>query len=127
MAGMADMARSMAAGGGGGMGADAGSPDMEQQDPNAPEDGPEMDGGGEGLEQGIMMCEAGLEGLPGDLAEKARQLVEGLKEIAVQAQAAGGGGQGEDEPSDTPDGSNSGAMEQAPGSGPSMGGSPASP
>ena len=126
MSGMADMARSMAASGDGGMAGDTGSPDMQAQDPNAPEDGPEMGGGGESLEQGIMMVEAGLADLPGDLGEKARKLVEGLKEIAVQAQAAGGGSP-DDQEAQSPDGSDAGAMEQPPGSGPSMGGSAMSP
>jgi hypothetical protein len=126
MSGMADMARSFAASGDGGMGADAGSPDMQAQDPNAPDDSPEMGGGGESLEQGIMMIESGLSGLPGDLAEKARKFVEGLKEIAVQAAAAGGGSP-DDQSAQSPDGGDASAIEQAPGSGPSMGGSPMSP
>jgi hypothetical protein len=68
-----------------------------------------------------MMVEAGLANLPGDLAEKARKLVEGLKEIAVQSEAAGGSP--DDQSMQSPDGANAGAMEQAPGSGPAVGGS----
>lgn len=126
MAGMADMARMMAAGGGdaGGMGAEAGSPDMESQDPNAPEDGPEMGGSDadEALTQGIQMIEAGITSLPGDLGEKARQLLEGLKEIAVQAEAAEGPEQQAQE-GEEPDGSdaNSGSIESP--SSPQVGGS----
>jgi hypothetical protein len=118
---MADMARSFAASGDGGMGGDAGSPDMEAQDPNAPDDMPQDDGGADSLEQGIMMVEAGLAGLPGDLAEKARKMVEGLKEIAVQAQAAGGGASADDSGMDTPDGANAGSIESP--SSPQVGGS----
>lgn len=93
---------------------------MEAQDPNAPEDGPEMGGGGESLEQGIMMVEAGLADLPGDLAEKARKLVEGLKEIAVQSQAAGGGSP-DDQSMQAPDGADAGSIESP--SSPQVGGS----
>jgi len=118
--GLDDMARSFAAAGDGGMGGDTGSPDMEAQDPNAPEDGPEMGGGGESLEQGIMMVEAGLADLPGDLAEKARKLVEGLKEIAVQSQAAGGGSP-DDQSMQAPDGADAGSIESP--SSPQVGGS----
>lgn len=124
MPGLDDAARSFAAGGGdGGMSMDTGSPDMEAQDPNAPEDMPGMEDPGESLEQGIMMCEAGLANLPGDLAEKGRKLVEGLKEIAVQASAAGGGGAEEGAENDeaSPEGANAGAMESP--SSPQVGGS----
>lgn len=124
MAGLGDMARMMAAGGGdGGMAGDAGSPDMQAQDPNAPEAGPEAGGDpGEMLTQGISMIEAALETLPGDLAEKARKHLEGLKEIAAQGQAAGGSP--DDQPDDSaqqPEGANSGAIESA--SEPQVGGS----
>jgi hypothetical protein len=113
------MARAFAAGGEGGMAGDTGSPDMEAQDPNAPEAGPEQ-GGGDSLEQGIMMVESGLAGLPGDLAEKARKLVEGLKEIAVQASAAGGGQEGAEDQEAAPEG-DSAAIESP--SAPQVGGS----
>lgn len=118
MAGMGDMARMMAAGGGdGGMGGDVNSPDMESQDPNAPEEGPEMGGDpGEMMEQGIAMIEAGLEQLPGDLAEKARKLLEGLKEISAQGAAAGG----------TPDDQSDPSQDQ-PSSDPGMGAAPTDP
>jgi hypothetical protein len=124
MAGMSDMARMMAAGGGG-MSADAPSPDMEGQDPNAPEDGPEMGGGGdpmEMVEQGIAMIEGGLESLPGDLAQKARQLLEGLKEIVAQGEAASGTPDDQNDPTqDQPTGGNAGQTESP--SEPQVGGS----
>jgi len=123
MAGLGDMARAMAAGGGG-MGGDMGSPDMESQDPNAPEAGPEMGGGdpSEMLTQGISMIEGALETLPGDLAEKARKHLEGLKEIAAQGQAAGGTPDDQTDPAaEQPAGANSGAIESA--SEPQVGGS----
>ena len=110
MAGMGDMARMMAAGGGG-MAGDAGAPDMESQDPNAPEAGPEMGGGdpSEMLNQGISMIESSIDGLPGDLAEKARKHLEGLKEIAAQGQAAGGTPDDQQDPSaQDPSGSDAG-------------------
>lgn len=123
MAGMGDMARMMAAGGGG-MAADAGSPDMQAQDPNAPEGMPQDAGGNaESFEQGISMIESALGNLPGDLAEKARKHLEGLKEISQQADAAGGSS---DAPAgDTPDGANAGQMESP--SEPQVGGSAMSP
>lgn len=120
MAGMGDMARMMAAGGGdGGMSADGQSPDMEAMDPNAPEAGPEMGGGdpGEMIAQGIAMIESALEGMPGDLAEKARKHLEGLKEIAAQGQAAGG----------TPDDQGDPNADQPAGTDPGMGAAPTDP
>lgn len=118
MAGLADMARSFAAGGGdGGLAGDAGSPDLEAMDPNAPEEGP-GGGGDEQLMQGISMIEGALEGLPGDLAEKARKHLEGLKEIASQAEAV-------ETPDEQTAEANAGQEEMPPGS-PSMGGSPES-
>lgn len=98
MPGMGDMARMMAAGGGdggGGMSGDGGSPDMEAQDPNAPEDGPEQGGGDpcEMIEEALEQIMGAAEQLPGDLAEKARKHVEALMEICQQAEAAGGSAQ----------------------------------
>lgn len=93
MAGLGDMARIFAAGGGGGgMAGDAGSPDMEAQDPNAPEGGPAMGTGDpdQQLSQGISMIESALEGMPGDIAEKARTHLEALKELASQGAAQEG-------------------------------------
>lgn len=93
MAGLGDMARIFAAGGGeGGMAGDAGSPDMAAQDPNAPEEGPMMGTGdpGEQLNQGISMIESALEMLPADVAEKARTHLEALKELSAQSQASAG-------------------------------------
>lgn len=128
MAGMADMARMMAASGDGGMGADAGSPDLEAQDPNAPEDGPEAAGGDpcETIEQALQEIMAAAEQLPGDLAEKARKHVEGLMEICQQAEAAGGGAEaGASGQEATPDGQ-SDQMEGTGQGGGAVGGSPVS-
>lgn len=131
MAGMGDMARMMAAGGGdgGGMGGDAGSPDLEAQDPNAPEDGPEAAGGdpAEVVEQALQEIMAAVEQFPGDLAEKARKHVEGLMEICEQAEAAGGSGAeaGAGGQEATPDGQSDQVEGTSQGGG-SVGGSPVS-
>lgn len=132
MPGMGDMARMMAAGGGdggGGMSGDGGSPDLEAQDPNAPEDGPEQAGGdpAEMIEDCVQQIMAAAEQLPGDLGEKARKHAEGLMEIAQQAEAAGGGaaeeGAGGQEPS--PDGQSDQVEGTGQGGG-AVGGSPVS-
>jgi hypothetical protein len=129
MPGLDDMARAFAAGGDGGMGADAGSPDMEDQDPNAPEDGPEMGGGDpcEAVEQAMQMALSGVEQFPGDLAEKARKHIEAILELCQQAEAAGGPGgeEGGGSGAPTPDGA-SDQIESPSSSGPSVGGSPVS-
>lgn len=131
MPGMGDMARMMAAGGGdggGGMSSDGGSPDLEAQDPNAPEDGPEAGGGDpcETIEQALQEIMTAAEQLPGDLAEKARKHVEGLMEICEQAEAAVGSasdGAGGQPPS--PDGKSDQVEGTGQGGG-AMGGSPVS-
>lgn len=121
MAGMGDVARMMAAGGGG-TAADAEAPDMEAMDPNAPEDPGMMAGSPtDAIEQGISMIESALESLPGDLAEKARKHLEGLKEIVAQGDAAGQSPDDEAAEGDQPEGANAGQIESP--SEPQVGGS----
>lgn len=125
MPGMDDMARMMAASGPGGGSMDTGSPDMEAQDPNAPEDGPE--GGGdpcEMIEEAATAIMSAAEQLPGDVGEKVRKHVEALLELCQQAEAAGGQGSPTGaEP--TPDGQ-SDQVEGTTQGGGSVGGSPVS-
>lgn len=121
MPGMGDIARMMAASGGGGTAGDTGSPDMEAQDPNSPDGLPSAGGGMDQIEQGISMIEGSLDGLPGDLAEKARKHLEGLKEIVSQGEAAGGTPDDQDPSADTPDGANASQIESP--SEPQVGGS----
>lgn len=87
MPGMRDAARSLAAIGGG---AELGAmpPELAVPDP-AMEQVPTEPSPLEDIETGIAMIEAALEALPTDKAQRARELLEGLKEVAAEGEAAG--------------------------------------